>query len=62
MGLADATDAASATHEAADLIYFALVGAARHGVGMEDVRRELERRHRRVRRRPMAAKPEGGTS
>ncbi len=60
--LADATDTASATHEAADLIYFALVGAARHGVGMEDVRRELERRHRQVRRRPMAAKPEGGTS
>ena len=60
--LADATDTASATHEAADLIYFALVGAARHGVGMEDVRRELERRHRQVRRRPMVAKPEGGTS
>jgi len=58
--LSEAADPESATHEAADLIYFALVAAARHGVGLEDIRRELEARHLRVRRRAMTAKPEGG--
>lgn len=57
--LADATDPASVTHEAADVIYFALVAAAKYGVSPEDISRELERRHLRVRRRPMAAKPTG---
>ena len=59
--LSEAQDPKSATHEAADLIYFALVAAARHGVGLEEIRRELENRNRRVRRRPMAAKPKEGT-
>jgi phosphoribosyl-ATP pyrophosphohydrolase len=59
--LSEAADPQSATHEAADLIYFALVAAARHGVGLEDIRRELEARHLRVRRRPMTAKEEGRT-
>jgi len=59
--LSEATSPESATHEAADLLYFALVAAARHGVGPEDIRRELERRHQRVRRRPMTAKLEGDT-
>ena len=59
--LSEAADPESATHEAADLIYFALVAAARHGVGLEDIRRELEARHLRVRRRPMTAKEEGVT-
>jgi phosphoribosyl-ATP pyrophosphohydrolase len=58
--LSEARDPEGATHEAADLIYFTLVAAARHGVGLEQIRRELEKRNRQVRRRPMAAKPEGG--
>jgi len=57
--LAMAADPKSATHEAADLIYFTLVAAARHGVNLKDIRRELEARHQRVRRRPMAAKGAG---
>lgn len=56
--LAEAANAAEAVHEAADLLYFTMVAAGRHGVGLEDVRRELKRRHARVSRRPMAAKPE----
>jgi len=58
--LVEAEDPASAAHEAADLIYFALVAAARHGVGLDEIRRELENRNRRVRRRPMEAKSEEG--
>jgi len=59
--LSEAEDPENAAHEAADLIYFALVAAARHGVGLEEIRRELDNRNRRVRRRPMVAKAEGGT-
>ena len=58
--LSEASDRASATHEAADLIYFALVAGACHGVTLEDIQDELGRRNRRIRRRPMVAKPEGG--
>lgn len=61
MELSEAQDPKSATHEAADLIYFALVAAARHGVGLEEIRRELENRNRRVRRRPMVERPKGAT-
>jgi phosphoribosyl-ATP pyrophosphohydrolase len=57
--LSEASDPESATHEAADLIYFALVAAAKHGVDLEAIRRELEARHRRVRRRPMSSRSEG---
>ena len=56
--LADAANAAEVVHEAADLLYFTMVAAGRHGVGLEDVRCELKRRHARVSRRPMEAKPE----
>ena len=59
--LSEAADRESATHEAADLIYFTLVAAARHGVNLENIQHELESRHQRVRRRPMTAKPEGDT-
>lgn len=59
--LSEAADRESATHEAADLIYFALVAAARHGVSLENIQHELAGRHQRVRRRPMTAKPDGGT-
>jgi phosphoribosyl-ATP pyrophosphohydrolase len=57
--LADARSPAEATHEAADLLYFLLVALQARGGTLAHVRRELERRSRRVRRRPMAAKPEG---
>lgn len=44
-------------HEAADVLYFALVAAARAGVRLEDIERELDRRRMRVRRRRGDAKP-----
>lgn len=59
--LAEADNFTDAGHEAADLVYFALAAAARHGVRLEDIRRELEVRHLRIRRRPMEAKPGGDT-
>jgi phosphoribosyl-ATP pyrophosphohydrolase/phosphoribosyl-AMP cyclohydrolase len=59
--LADAKDRDGAIHESADVIYFALVAAAAQGANPEDILRELQRRHRRVRRRPMVAKDEGGS-
>lgn len=55
--LATATTPAHVRHEAADLLYFALVACARSGVDLADVTRELELRHRRVTRRPGHAKP-----
>jgi phosphoribosyl-ATP pyrophosphohydrolase/phosphoribosyl-AMP cyclohydrolase len=59
--LSEATDTDSVVHEASDLIYFTLVAAARYGVSMEQIRRELECRNLKIRRRPMAAKTEGGS-
>lgn len=54
--LADAApDAAPA--EAADLLYFALVALVRAGGELADVERELDRRARRISRRPGDAKP-----
>ena len=43
-------------HEAADLIYFALVAMARAGVDLADVERELDRRALKITRRPGDAK------
>jgi phosphoribosyl-ATP pyrophosphohydrolase len=43
-------------HEAADLLYFLLVKARAAGVDLEEVVSELDRRERRVTRRPMTAK------
>jgi phosphoribosyl-ATP pyrophosphohydrolase len=54
--LAEATTPADTVHEAADLLYLTLVALARAGTPLSEVVRELERRHRRVTRRPMAAK------
>jgi phosphoribosyl-ATP pyrophosphohydrolase len=54
--LAGARDRENALQEAADLLYFTMVAAARHGIGFNEVNRELERRNQRVRRRPMVAK------
>ncbi|MCE2967947.1 MAG: histidinol dehydrogenase [Phycisphaerales bacterium] len=57
--LADAvtSDAAAVTHEAADVMYFAMVAMRRAGVTLADVSRELDRRALRVSRRPGDAKP-----
>jgi phosphoribosyl-ATP pyrophosphohydrolase len=54
--LAGATTPDEVVHETADLLYFALVALRRGGSTLEDVRHELERRHRRITRRPMQAK------
>ena len=54
---ADADDAASVTHEAADLLYFTAVALARAGVSLAQVEAELARRALRVTRRGGDAKP-----
>jgi len=54
--LAEAEGTREIVHEAADVIYFALVALARAGVGLETVERELDWRSRRVTRRPGDAK------
>ncbi|MCG8557837.1 MAG: phosphoribosyl-ATP diphosphatase [Proteobacteria bacterium] len=54
--LAGATGHAGVAHEAADLIYFALVAAESRGVDLEAIERELDARALRVRRRPGHAK------
>lgn len=55
--LAGAGDRAEAAWEAADLIYFALVAARRHGASLRDIETELDRRALRITRRPGNAKP-----
>jgi len=50
--LTEAEGAGEVAHEAADLIYFALAAMARSGVNLADIERELERRSRRLTRRP----------
>jgi phosphoribosyl-AMP cyclohydrolase / phosphoribosyl-ATP pyrophosphohydrolase len=55
--LAQAQGTAEVAHETADVIYFALTAAARAGVDLADVERELDRRSRKVTRRPGNAKP-----
>ena len=57
--LGAATGPEQVTHEAADLLYFLLVRAAAAGVGLEEIEAELDRRERRVTRRPMTAKEPG---
>jgi phosphoribosyl-ATP pyrophosphohydrolase/phosphoribosyl-AMP cyclohydrolase len=54
--LARAGDTSDIVHELADLLYFAMVSAARGRVTINDALRELERRHLRVTRRPMTPK------
>jgi phosphoribosylformimino-5-aminoimidazole carboxamide ribotide isomerase len=50
--LVEAQGAGEVTHEAADLIYFTLAAMARAGVDLRAVEAELERRSRRLTRRP----------
>lgn len=55
--LAAAESRGEAAHEAADVLYFALVAAIARGAALEDVERELDRRALRITRRPGDAKP-----
>ncbi|KAJ2159300.1 trifunctional histidinol dehydrogenase [Coemansia sp. RSA 552] len=55
--LADATSKEDVAFEAADLLYFAMVKCAAHGVTLADVERNLDQKHRKVVRRPGNAKP-----
>ena len=54
--LAEASNAADVTHEAADVIYFTMAAMARAGVSLADVERELDRRALKVTRRKGDAK------
>ncbi|MCO4747198.1 MAG: histidinol dehydrogenase [Proteobacteria bacterium] len=56
--LAEATGPADVAAEAADVIYFAAVAMARAGVGFADVEKVLDRRARKLTRRPGNAKPD----
>ena len=54
--LAEAETRGAVVHEAADVLYMALVALVRGGGSLAEVRAELARRHSGVTRRPMAAK------
>jgi phosphoribosyl-ATP pyrophosphohydrolase len=54
--LAVATRTDDVIQEAADLLYFLLVRATAAGIGLEQIETELDRRERRVTRRPMIPK------
>jgi phosphoribosyl-ATP pyrophosphohydrolase len=56
--LAEASEPNHVVSEVADVIYFALVALARSGRDLADVGRELDRRERKVTRRPGDAKPD----
>ncbi|KAJ1942295.1 trifunctional histidinol dehydrogenase, partial [Kickxella alabastrina] len=56
--LAEATEPADVAFEASDLLYFALAKCAAHGVSLADIERSLDRKHRKVVRRPGNSKPE----
>ncbi|MEM6929716.1 MAG: phosphoribosyl-ATP diphosphatase, partial [Myxococcota bacterium] len=55
--LADAETPHDVAHEVADVVYFALVAMVRKGVTWSEVEAVLDRRSRRVTRRPGNAKP-----
>ena len=54
--LAEATDRAHVAQELADVLYFALVAAGRSGVTLAEAEAVLDRRARRITRRPGDAK------
>jgi len=54
--LAEAVGAREVIHEAADLLYFAVVAMARGKVTLDDVEREMDRRSAKISRRPGDAK------
>ncbi|KAI9506784.1 histidinol dehydrogenase-domain-containing protein, partial [Coemansia spiralis] len=55
--LADAKDKDDVVFEAADLLYFAMVKCAAHGVTLTDIERSLDSKHKKIVRRPGNAKP-----
>jgi phosphoribosyl-ATP pyrophosphohydrolase/phosphoribosyl-AMP cyclohydrolase/histidinol dehydrogenase len=57
--LAGADDPEAVAAEAADLLYFLMVKAAASGVPLQRIVAELDRRERRLTRRPMVAKETG---
>ncbi|KAJ2357079.1 trifunctional histidinol dehydrogenase [Coemansia erecta] len=56
--LAEASSKSDVAFEAADLLYFAMVKCAAHGVTLADIERSLDLKHRKVVRRPGNAKPQ----
>lgn len=56
--LMDTSTPTGAAHEAADVLYFALTRAIQQGASLNDIELELDRRSRKVSRRPGDAKPE----
>ena len=58
--LAESTDPEAVAVEAADLLYFLLVKATAAGVPLDRIAAELDRRERRLTRRPMQAKDSAG--
>jgi len=60
--LAAAVTPDDVTHETADVLYFALTAMVKAGVSLSAVEQELDRRARRLTRRPGNAKPEGSAS
>lgn len=60
--LMDATDRDHIVREAADILYFTLARLAGAGVSISEVERELDRRARKVTRRPGNAKPPAASS
>jgi phosphoribosyl-ATP pyrophosphohydrolase/phosphoribosyl-AMP cyclohydrolase/histidinol dehydrogenase len=56
--LAEATDKKHVAEELADVLYFAMVKAVKEGVSIDDAIAELDRRTRKVTRRPGNAKAE----
>ncbi|ORX89268.1 hypothetical protein K493DRAFT_318843 [Basidiobolus meristosporus CBS 931.73] len=56
--LCDATDREEIAWEAADLIYFALTKCVANGVTLSDVERHLNKRSKKITRRPGNAKPQ----
>lgn len=54
--LLEATSTSDATHEAADVIYFAMVAAMQRGASLAEIEAELDRRSLKVTRRPGNAK------
>ncbi|KAG2217846.1 hypothetical protein INT45_008143 [Circinella minor] len=55
--LCDATEKDEVAWEAADLIYFALTKCVSSGVSLEDIEKNLDKKARKVTRRPGNAKP-----
>jgi phosphoribosyl-ATP pyrophosphohydrolase/phosphoribosyl-AMP cyclohydrolase/histidinol dehydrogenase len=56
--LAEATDRQHVAEELADVLYFAMVKAVKEGVSIDDAVAELDRRTKKVTRRPGDAKAE----